>query len=286
MFLKRIEINGFKSFANKTEILLNNRITGIVGPNGSGKSNIADAIRWVLGEQSSKNLRGTKMEDVIFNGTQSRAKKPFCEVSLIFDNEDGKINSEYAEITITRKMFRNGESEYKINNASVRLKDVIDITRDTGIGKEGYSIIGQGKIDEILSSKPLQRRRVFEEAAGIMKYRARKEESERKLEKTDENLTRVEDILEELNSRLEPLKVQAEQTRKYLALFDRQRVLDANIFLLNNGRFGEKAKKLSIEISQVEGDINRLMREFGDISLESDKLNEQLERRRKGKRAQ
>lgn len=208
MFLKRIEINGFKSFANKTEILLNNRITGIVGPNGSGKSNIADAIRWVLGEQSSKNLRGTKMEDVIFNGTQSRAKKPFCEVSLIFDNEDGKINSEYAEITITRKMFRNGESEYKINNASVRLKDVIDITRDTGIGKEGYSIIGQGKIDEILSSKPLQRRRVFEEAAGIMKYRARKEESERKLEKTDENLTRVEDILEELNSRLEPLKVQ------------------------------------------------------------------------------
>lgn len=277
MFLKRIEINGFKSFANKTEILLNNRITGIVGPNGSGKSNIADAIRWVLGEQSSKNLRGTKMEDVIFNGTQSRAKKPFCEVSLIFDNEDGKINSEYAEITITRKMFRNGESEYKINNASVRLKDVIDITRDTGIGKEGYSIIGQGKIDEILSSKPLQRRRVFEEAAGIMKYRARKEESERKLEKTDENLTRVEDILEELNSRLEPLKVQAEQTRKYLALFDRQRVLDANIFLLNNGRFGEKAKKLSIEISQVEGDINRLMREFGDISLESDKLNEQLD---------
>ena len=277
MFLKRIEINGFKSFANKTEIILNNRITGIVGPNGSGKSNIADAIRWVLGEQSSKNLRGTKMEDVIFNGTQSRAKKPFCEVSLIFDNESGRIASEYSEIIITRRMFRNGESEYKLNNNSVRLKDIIDITRDTGIGKEGYSIIGQGKIDEILSSKPLQRRKVFEEAAGIMKYRARKEEAEKKLEKTDENLTRVEDILEELLMRLDPLKEQAEETRKYLALFDRQRILDANIFLLNKNRFSEKIEKLSKEISETEAELNRLTREFGEIIDESDKLNEELD---------
>lgn len=277
MFLKRIEINGFKSFANKTDIILNNRITGIVGPNGSGKSNIADAIRWVLGEQSSKNLRGTKMEDVIFNGTQSRAKKPFCAVSLIFDNEEGRINSEYSEIVITRKMFRNGESEYKLNGNVVRLKDIIDITRDTGIGKEGYSIIGQGKIDEILSSKPLQRRKVFEEAAGIMKYRARKEEAEKKLEKTDDNLTRVEDILEELNLRVGPLKEQAEETRKYLALFDRKRVLDANIYLFNKQRFTDKLDKLANETAQIEEEINRLTMEFGDAAEKSDKLNEQLD---------
>ena len=277
MFLKRIEINGFKSFANKTEILLNNKITGIVGPNGSGKSNIADAIRWVLGEQSSKNLRGNKMEDVIFNGTQSRAKKPFCEVSLIFDNEDGRISSEYSEIIITRRMYRNGESEYKLNNSNVRLKDIIDITRDTGIGKEGYSIIGQGKIDEILSSKPVQRRHVFEEAAGIMKYRARKEEAEKKLEKTNENLVRVEDILAELNSRLEPLKEQAERTREYLSLFDRQRALDANIYLINERKFSERTNKLSIEISQTEAEINRISREFGEVADVSDELNKQLD---------
>ena len=277
MFLKRIEINGFKSFANKTQILLNNRITGIVGPNGSGKSNIADAIRWVLGEQSSKNLRGTKMEDVIFNGTQTRPKKPFCEVSLIFDNEDGKIASDYTEITITRRMYRSGESEYKLNNSLVRLKDIIDITRDTGIGKEGYSIIGQGKIDEILSSKPLQRRKVFEEAAGIMKYRARKEEAEKNLQKTDENLTRAEDILEELLVRLEPLEKQAEQTKKYNAYFERLRTLDANVFILNNDRFKEKCEKLSCEISETDAHINRIMREYADVAQKMQELNDELD---------
>lgn len=183
MLLKQIEINGFKSFANKTELKINDGITGVVGPNGSGKSNIADAIRWVLGEQSYKALRGTKMQDVIFSGTESRGKKAFCEVTLTFDNTDRSINSDYSEIAISRKMYRSGESDYFLNGASVRLKDIQELIRDTGIGKEGYSIIGQGKIDEILLSKPAQRRKVFEEAAGIMKYRVRKEEAEAKLQK-------------------------------------------------------------------------------------------------------
>ena len=162
MKLEKIEINGFKSFADKTEILLDGAITGIVGPNGSGKSNIADAVRWVLGEQNSRSLRGTKMEDVIFGGTQNRRPKAYCEVSLYFDNSDRRIPAEYSEIVITRKMFRSGESEYLLNRTPVRLKDILDIVRDTGIGREGYSIVGQGKIDEILSAKPGARRKVFE----------------------------------------------------------------------------------------------------------------------------
>ncbi|MEI6100664.1 MAG: AAA family ATPase, partial [Eubacteriales bacterium] len=184
MYLKRIELNGFKSFNNKKEFIIKNGITGIVGPNGSGKSNVADAIRWVLGEQSSKNLRGTRMEDVMVNGSQELAKKGFCEVALVFDNADMRIVSEYTEICIRRKMYRSGESEYYINATACRLKDILDLFRDTGIGKEGYSISGQGKIDEILNSKATARRKVFEEAAGIMKYRVRKEEAEHNLEKT------------------------------------------------------------------------------------------------------
>ena len=178
-------MNGFKSFNTKKEIIIKNGITGVVGPNGSGKSNIADALRWVLGEQSSKNLRGDKMEDVIFNGTQNLSKKGFCEVALTFDNADGKISSDFSEIYVKRKMYRSGESEYSINNASCRLKDILELFRDTGIGKEGYSIIGQGKIDEILSSKPSARRTVFEVAAGIMKFRVCKEDAEKNLEKTN-----------------------------------------------------------------------------------------------------
>ena len=188
MFLKRIEVNGFKSFCNKKDIIINKGITGVVGPNGSGKSNIADALRWVLGEQSSKNLRGSSMQDVIFNGTQSRSKKNYCEVCLIFDNSDMRIKTDYTEISVRRKMYRSGESEYYINNSGCRLKDILELFRDTGIGKEGYSIIGQGKIDELLTSKATQRRKVFEEAAGIMKYRVRKEEAERNLQKTKENI--------------------------------------------------------------------------------------------------
>ena len=218
MRLKKLELYGFKSFAQRTEILLNEGITAIVGPNGSGKSNIGDAVRWVLGEQSARLLRGTSMQDVIFNGTQKRKPLSYCEVSLVFDNEDRALPMDFSEIMVTRRVYRTGESEYFLNRSSCRLKDVVDLFRDTGIGKEGYSIIGQGRIDEILSRKGEDRRLVFEEAAGIVKFRARKEEADKKLAHTTDNLSRVDDILEELNRRLEPLEEQAKNARIYLEL--------------------------------------------------------------------
>ncbi len=277
MRLTKIEINGFKSFEKKTELFINRGITGIVGPNGSGKSNIADAIRWVLGEQSSKNLRGTKMEDVIFNGTQNRPKKAFCEVYLSFDNEDGRIASDYSEITIGRKMFRSGESEYYLNGNSVRLKDILEIIRDTGIGKEGYSIVGQGRIDEILSSKPVARRKVFEEAAGVMKFRTRKEESEHKLERTQENLTRVEDILGELSGQVGPLQEQAEKTKIYLELFERQKFLDMNLYAQNYERIQKRVQKLSEELAELEAAIEAEQSGFGSSAMETEELSGRLE---------
>ena len=260
MYLKTIELNGFKSFANKTHLEITPGITGIVGPNGSGKSNIADALRWVLGEQSSKNLRGDKMEDVIFGGTAQRARKSFAEVTLVFDNADGKMKSEFSEITVSRKLYRSGESEYRINGKLVRLRDVLELVRDTGIGKEGYSIIGQGRIDEILSSKPQARRKVFEEAAGIMKFRVRKEEAEAKLEKTADNLTRVEDILGELNNQLEPMRVQAERAKKYFELAETQRTLDAVIYAYNYEKYAEREKKLKEEYDLLDGEMAGLQK--------------------------
>ena len=183
MKLKKLELYGFKSFAQRTEIVFDEGITGIVGPNGSGKSNIGDAVRWVLGEQSAKTLRGASMSDVIFNGTQKRKPLSYCEVSLVFDNDDHALAMEAAEVMVTRRVYRNGESEYYLNRTACRLKDVVDLFRDTGIGKEGYSIIGQGRIDEILSRKSEDRRQVFEEAAGIVKFKARKEEADKKLQR-------------------------------------------------------------------------------------------------------
>lgn len=244
MRLKKLEIYGFKSFAQRTEILFNQGITGIVGPNGSGKSNIADAVRWVLGEQSARLLRGAKMEDVIFGGTEKRKAMAYCEVSLVFDNEDKSLPMDYTELMVTRRVYRNGESEYYLNKAACRLKDVVDLFRDTGIGREGYSIIGQGRIDEILSQKGEDRRQVFEDAAGIMKYRARKDEAERKLERTRDNLTRVEDILEELSRHLEPLAKQAETARAYLMLAEQLKGLELNIFLLRHDRLKERLGSL------------------------------------------
>ena len=191
MRLKKLELYGFKSFAERTEIVLKEGITAIVGPNGSGKSNIADAVRWVLGEQNARILRGASMQDVIFGGTQRRKPLGYCEVSLVFDNEDKSLPLDYSEVMVTRRVYRSGESEYYLNRSSCRLKDVVDLFRDTGIGKEGYSIIGQGRIDEILSRKGEDRRQVFEEAAGIVKFRARKEEADRKLARTLENIDRV-----------------------------------------------------------------------------------------------
>ncbi len=276
MRLEKIEINGFKSFADKTEILLDGDITGIVGPNGSGKSNIVDAVRWVLGEQNSKNLRGAKMEDVIFGGTQDRRRKAFCEVSLFFDNSDGKIASEYAEVSISRKLFRSGVSEYYINRSIVRLKDVLDLIQDTGIGKEGYSVVGQGRIDEILSSKPVARRKVFEEAAGVMKFRTRKEEAEHKLEKTQNNLVRIGDIVQELNTQIQPLKEQADKTRRYLALFDRQKLLEANIYVINYTRVDNRLKKLQEDLQAIEEELQSAQAEFEKNAVRLQSLSSAL----------
>ena len=211
-------MQGFKSFADKTVLEFMPGITSVIGPNGSGKSNIVDAIRWIMGEQSMKSLRGTKSQDIIFAGTQNRKSLGFAECSLVFDNEDGTLPIEYTEVTVTRKLFRSGETGYFINKVPCRLKDVLELFMDTGIGKDGYSIIGQGKIDEILSNKSEDRRHIFEEAAGIVKYRTRKQESEKKLESTKLNLLRINDILTEIETNLEPLKLQADKAKKYLNL--------------------------------------------------------------------
>ena len=216
MYLKQVTINGFKSFADKMELPLTPVITCIVGTNGCGKSNIVDAIRWVLGEQSAKSLRGSKMEDVIFTGTQARRQQGFAEVSLIVDNSDKQLAIDYNEVVITRRVFRSGESEYLINGAVCRLRDVNELFYDTGIGKEGYSIIGQGQIDKILSGKPEERRELFDEAAGIVKFKRRKNAAQTKLENEKQNLIRVNDILSELEKQVGPLEKQSEVAKIYL----------------------------------------------------------------------
>lgn len=246
--LKKLELYGFKSFAQRTEIVFDEGITGIVGPNGSGKSNIGDAVRWVLGEQSAKTLRGASMSDVIFNGTQKRKPLSYCEVSLIFDNEDGQLPMQNAEVMVTRRVYRNGESEYFLNRAACRLRDIIDLFRDTGIGKEGYSIIGQGRIDEILSRKSEDRRQVFEEAAGIVKFRARKEEADKKLQRTLENVERLDDILEELTRRLGPLEEQSRNARLYMEYAAELKHLDMNLFLIRTDRARQRLAELESEL--------------------------------------
>lgn len=252
MKLKKLELYGFKSFAQRTEIVFDEGITGIVGPNGSGKSNIGDAVRWVLGEQSAKTLRGASMSDVIFNGTQRRKPLSYCEVSLVFDNDDHALAMEAAEVMVTRRVYRNGESEYYLNRTACRLKDVVDLFRDTGIGKEGYSIIGQGRIDEILSRKSEDRRQVFEEAAGIVKFKARKEEADKKLQRTLENLERVDDILDELTKRLKPLEEQSRNARVYLELSTELKDLDLNLFLIRSDRARARLSELESELLTVQ----------------------------------
>ena len=252
MKLKKLELYGFKSFAQRTEIVFDEGITGIVGPNGSGKSNIGDAVRWVLGEQSAKTLRGASMSDVIFNGTQKRKPLSYCEVSLVFDNDDHALAMEAAEVMVTRRVYRNGESEYYLNRTACRLKDVVDLFRDTGIGKEGYSIIGQGRIDEILSRKSEDRRQVFEEAAGIVKFKARKEEADKKLQRTLENLERVDDILDELTKRLKPLEEQSRNARVYLELSTELKDLDLNLFLIRSDRARARLSELESELLTVQ----------------------------------
>ena len=230
MYLKSIEVQGFKSFANKTLFEFHNGITCIVGPNGSGKSNVADAVRWVLGEQSSKQLRGANMQDVIFSGTQNRKPQGYASVAITFDNSDRHLNLDYNEVTVSRRIYRSGESEYRLNGTQCRLKDVTELFYDTGIGKEGYSIIGQGQIDKILSGKPEERRELFDEAAGIVKFKRRKITTLKKLDEERQNLVRVTDILSELTKQLGPLERQSETARIYLAKRDELKELDINLF--------------------------------------------------------
>ena len=229
--LKRVEITGFKSFADFTDIVFGKGITGIVGPNGCGKSNIGDAVRWVLGEQSAKQLRGDNMQDVIFKGAEGRKALSYCEVSLVFDNTDRQFDLDYDEVVISRKLFRSGESEYLLNRAPCLRRDIISHLHDLGVGGDGYSIIGQGKVSRILNSKPEDRREIFEEAAGIAKYKERKTESERKLANTRENIVRLQDIYHEVENRIGPLREQAETARKYLAFRDELKLYEINNYL-------------------------------------------------------
>ena len=270
-YLKALEIQGFKSFPDKTALNFGDDITAIVGPNGSGKSNISDAIRWVMGEQSTKNLRGAKMEDVIFGGTVRRPQMGFAQVTLVMDNT-GRIfpSIEEAEVSVTRRYYRSGESEYYINRQSMRLKDVMELFMDTGMGREGYSIIGQGKIDEILSTKSGDRREVFEEAAGISKYRHRKEESERRLERTDENLVRINDKIAELELQVEPLRELAEMAKKYLVLRDELRALEISVWL-------KELDDLKSEARQVKADFQSAGQERDKVRCQLDRLYTEIE---------
>lgn len=252
MYLKRLDLQGFKSFPEKVKLEFHQGITAVVGPNGSGKSNISDAVRWVLGEQKVKSLRGDKMEDIIFAGTQNRKPLGFAEVSITLDNQDGKIPIDYTDVTVTRRVFRSGESEYLMNGTNCRLKDIHELFMDTGIGKEGYSIIGQGKIDEILSSKSDDRRKLFEEAAGIVKFKNRRNEALIKLEKEQQNLTRIEDIVSELEVQIEPLSKQSETAKKYLSMKEKLKDIETHIFYI-------EAEKLELEFSEIEKNYTILL---------------------------
>ena len=252
MYLKRLEMQGFKSFADKTVLEFRPGITAVIGPNGSGKSNISDSIRWVLGEQSMKSLRGSKAEDVIFAGTQNRKSLGFAEASIVIDNSDGKLPIEYNEVTVTRKLYRSGETGYFINKVPCRLKDILELFMDTGIGKDGYSIIGQGKIDEILSNKSEDRRHIFEEAAGIVKYRVRKVESEKKLEQTKLNLLRINDILTEIEGQIEPLKIQSEKAKRFLSLRDELKNIEIGLFVYNINTYKERLEQIVADLKVIE----------------------------------
>ena len=257
-------MQGFKSFADKTVLDFDKGITAVVGPNGSGKSNISDAVKWVLGEQSPKTLRGSRMEDVIFSGTESRKPVGMAEVSLIVDNEDRRLNIDFGEVRITRRLYRSGDSEYLINNAQCRMKDIHLLFADTGIGKDGYSLIGQGRVDEILNSKSDDRRNIFEDASGIMKYRMRKQESERKLGLTEQNLMRVNDIVNELERQLKPLEKQAASAKKYLEYKYELRDIEVGVLTETIDRASEKLAAVRSDIEILQNDKRN-----AELSLEA-----------------
>jgi chromosome segregation protein len=304
MYLKSMELHGFKSFANKIVLDFHNGITGIVGPNGSGKSNVADAVRWVLGEQSARSLRGAAMTDVIFSGTENRKPLSYAYVSITLDNSDHVLPVEYNEVTIARRVYRSGESEYLMNGVQCRLKDVNELFYDTGIGKEGYSIIGQGQIERILSGKPEERRELFDEAVGIVKYKKRKAAAIKKLHEEEDDLERIRDILGELERQVGPLEKQAETAREFLKKRDALKRLDVNMYLLDMSRLeeenAENEKKYRIakdqltavyaqnetikkqfadleeKIKQADGVIEQLRNEMSETDLKKEKLEGQI----------
>ncbi|MBE5926752.1 MAG: chromosome segregation protein SMC [Lachnospiraceae bacterium] len=277
MYLKNIEVQGFKSFANKINFEFHNGITGIVGPNGSGKSNVADAVRWVLGEQRIKQLRGAKMEDVIFAGTENRKPLGYAYVAITLDNSDHQLPIEYDEVTVSRRLFRSGESEYLINGSICRLKDISELFYDTGIGKEGYSIIGQGQIDKILSGKPEERRELFDEAAGIVKFKKRKIVAQRKLEDEQNNLVRVNDILSELEKQVKPLEKQSEIAKKYLSLKSELKEYDINMFLLEVNEIREKLNNINEKIEISDNDLNNARETYENIKKDFESLELKME---------
>ncbi|MGN0515229.1 MAG: chromosome segregation protein SMC [Lachnospiraceae bacterium] len=277
MYLKSIEIQGFKSFANRILFDFHNGITGIVGPNGSGKSNVADAVRWVLGEQRAKQLRGAKMEDVIFSGTEIRKPVSYAYVAITLDNSDRALSVDYDEVVVTRKVFRSGESEYLINGNACRLKDVNELFYDTGIGKEGYSIIGQGQIDRILSGKPEERRELFDEAAGIVKFKRRKAAAVKKLEDEQANLTRVNDILGELEKQVGPLEKQSEKARQYLKYKEELKKYDVNMFLLETEHIKEQLKQVTEKYDIACAELDKRTKEQEEIREEYEKIEQEIE---------
>ena len=277
MFLRSLEIRGFKSFADKTELRFKKGVTAVVGPNGSGKSNVSDSVRWVLGEQSVKSLRGGKMEDVIFAGTQFRKPLGLAQVSLTLDNSDGTLSTDYNEVAVTRRIFRSGETEYLINNQKCRLKDITELFMDTGIGKEGYSIIGQGKIDAILSGKPEERRALLEEAAGIVKYKSRKEEAEKRLDNTDSNLVRIRDIIATYEERLEPLRIEKEKAEKYKALAEELNVKEVSVLVNHIDRVSNDMEVLSKDIEKRQESIDEKREKLKIHKNELDELQGKIE---------
>ncbi len=277
MELKRVEIMGFKSFPEKIQVEFGKGITAIVGPNGSGKSNISDAVRWVLGEQSAKTLRGAKMEDVIFAGTERRKPVGFAQVTLVLDNHDRKMAVDYEEVAISRRVYRSGESEYTLNGSRCRLRDVQELLMDTGIGKDGYSVIGQGQIDQLLSTKPQDRRMVFEEAAGIVKYKTRKEQAEKQLQEEADHLSRVQDILGELTARLEPLEKQAQTAEQYLALKNELKTYDVAFFLQEYEQLSEQATRLSTQLADLNEQLESARRRQEEAKRKSARLAEEAE---------
>lgn len=277
MYLKSIEVHGFKSFANKINFKFHNGITGIVGPNGSGKSNVADAVRWVLGEQRIKQLRGASMQDVIFSGTEMRKPLGYAYVAITLDNADHQLAIDYDEVTVSRRLYRSGESEYMINGTVCRLKDVNELFYDTGIGKEGYSIIGQGQIDKILSGKPEERRELFDEAAGIVKFKRRKYAAQKKLEDEKQNLVRVNDILAELENQIGPLERQSEKAKIYLKKKEALKTLDVNVFLLENVRVRQQLSEVDGKLKIANGDLEETSDKYAHIKEEYEQIEGQIE---------